>query len=60
MRVTCNICGGDNISQAASLMIDLQDYKEMDFVLDWNDLQFEDFYYCKDCEDEVTVNEEEE
>ena len=59
MRVTCNICGGENISQAASLMIDLQDYKEMDFVLDWNDLQFEDFYYCKDCEDEVPVNEEE-
>ena len=60
MRVTCNNCGGENISQAASVMVDLLDYKETDFVLDWNDLQFEDYFYCKDCEDEVTVNEEHE
>ena len=47
MKVTCDRCGGESISQSASLMIDLQDYKEMDFVLDWDDLQFEDFFYCK-------------
>lgn len=58
MQVTCDNCGGENILQAASIMIDLLDYKEADFVLDWNDLQFEDYYYCKDCDDEVTVNEE--
>ena len=59
MRITCNICGGDNISQAASIMIHLKD--AMDNILaefDWNDLQWDDYYHCHDCEDEVTVNEE--
>ena len=60
MRVTCNICGRENICQAASIMVDLLEYKETDFWLDLNDLQFEDYFYCKDCEEEVTVNEEHE
>ena len=57
MKVTCNRCGGENISQSASIMIDLHCMDVLDEVLDWNDLQFEDYYYCQDCEDGVTVEE---
>ena len=60
MRVTCNICGGENICQAASIMIDLLDYKDHHFVLEMGEIQWEDYFYCKDCEDEVTITEEEE
>jgi hypothetical protein len=53
MRITCNTCGGENISQAASIMMDLIDYKEKWFVWNWwEDLQFEDYFFCKDCDDE--------
>ena len=60
MKVTCDRCGGDNISQSASLMIDLKEVMSNTYAFDWNDLCFEDYYYCQDCADEVAVNEEEE
>jgi hypothetical protein len=60
MRVTCNVCGGENILQAASIMIDLLDYKDHHFALEREEIQWEDYFYCKDCGDEVTITEEEE
>ena len=60
MLVTCDRCGGDNISQAASIMLDLKEVMSNTYEFDWLDLQWEDYYYCQDCESEVPVNEEEE
>lgn len=54
IRTTCNRCGGENISQAASIWIDLSDRTH---AVDREDLQWEDHFYCRDCEDEVTVTE---
>ena len=57
MRIICNKCKGDNVLQQASILIDWQDMDEPDFCIELGELHFEDFYYCKDCEDEVTVTE---
>jgi len=56
---TCDVCGGDNLSQAASMMIHLKDAMDNTYEFDWGDLQWDDYYYCHDCEDDVPVTESE-
>ena len=60
MRIICNNCKGDNVLQQASILIDWRDMDEPDFCIELRDMLFDDYYYCTDCEVDVTITEEEE
>ena len=52
-EIRCNHCGGDNISQAASVMISVKEANTNTYEFKWEDLMWEDYYFCHDCEEEV-------
>ena len=50
MRTICQTCGGDNIHQ----------FKTATATPNLSDFEWDDHYYCTDCEDECLIDEEEE
>lgn len=55
MKYRCTNCGGENLKQEISFMVNPNTYDGS--VLDMNDAQWEDYFYCDDCEDETHVEE---
>lgn len=54
IKEVCSECGGSNIEQQITMMVDPNDPPEQ---LDWNDVVFDDYYWCKDCENDCGVDE---
>ena len=57
MKVFCTKCGGKDIHQQASILVEIN--KEI-IKPELEDFLWEDYYYCIDCADECEVDEEEE
>ena len=57
MKVFCTKCGGKDIHQEASIMVEIN--KET-IVPNLDDFFWEDHYYCVDCADECEIDEVEE
>ncbi len=53
----CPKCGGNNVLQQASIMIDLEDLDDPNFHISVTDLHFDDYYYCVDCQDTTWPHE---
>ena len=53
----CDKCGSTDILQQISMMVDPNDL-ECVALVDANDFQWEDFFYCMECEDECSVGNE--
>ena len=54
MKTICQTCGGDNIHQQASIIVEIN--KEI-IVPNLSDFEWDDYYYCTDCEDECLIDE---
>lgn len=57
MTIKCSKCGGTDILQEASLLLDPNDPDIGNEPVNVGQLTWEDFFYCKDCEDEVHATE---
>lgn len=57
MKSICTKCGGKDIHQSATIMVEIN--KET-IVPNLDDFVWEDYYYCIDCADECEVEEEKE
>lgn len=51
MKYRCTRCGGENLKREISFMVNPNTYTGE--ILDMNDAQWEDYFYCDDCEDEA-------
>jgi hypothetical protein len=54
MKVLCKKCGTDDIQQQATIYLNPNDIENF---TDWNSLLWEDNYWCRVCEKEVSVKE---
>jgi len=56
MALKCGRCGGKNLLQEASLMLNPnEEIPEAQKVLD--DLEWVDYFYCEDCDDGTDAEE---
>ena len=54
MKVFCTKCGGKDIHQQASIMVEIN--KET-IIPNLDDFTWDDYYYCMDCADECEIDE---
>jgi len=54
LKVFCTKCGGKDIHQQASIMVEIN--KET-IIPNLDDFTWDDYYYCMDCADECEIDE---
>jgi len=61
VKIVCNVCGSEDIEQEASIMLDPnKEWPEKAGVYEFfrhTDFTWQDYYWCKECEDETTIHE---
>lgn len=53
---TCDVCKGKNVEVEYSFMININELPEQ-LVLNFDELEANDFFYCDDCKDECHPEE---